>query len=138
MHSLIPIKALLDNGSPLLNQKIFLHYFFSSRLQQHVAKLRIALQIRKEKMEQILSSTNWSWISPNGGLCLWIQLPRSIPVEVLLALSLEQSIAFVPGSICDPLGQMDNWIRLCYSFANEQQMEEGIQRLIGLANSLDM
>jgi GntR family transcriptional regulator of abcA and norABC len=137
MRSLIPIKALLDNGSPLLNQKIFLHYFFSNRLQEHVAKLRIALQIRKEKMEQLLSTTNWSWVSPNGGLCLWIQLPKSIPVELLLARSLEQSIAFVPGSICDPLGRMEDWIRLCYSFVNERQLEEGIQRLISIARALD-
>jgi DNA-binding transcriptional MocR family regulator len=33
MESLISVKALTDNGSPLLNQKIFLHYFASPRLQ---------------------------------------------------------------------------------------------------------
>jgi GntR family transcriptional regulator, regulator for abcA and norABC len=137
MKSLMPVKALLDNGSPLLNQKIFLHYFFSSRLQEHVAKLRIALQIRKEKMEKILSASNWSWTSPKGGLSLWIQLPKRISVDILLERCLQQSIAFVPGNICDPLGQLDDWIRLNYSYIHEGLIEEGVQKLIIIADSLN-
>jgi GntR family transcriptional regulator of abcA and norABC len=137
MKSLMPVKALLDNGSPLLNQKIFLHYFFSSRLQGHVAKLRIALQIRKEKMEQALSATDWSWVSPKGGLSLWVQLPSRISVDRLLECSLQQSIAFVPGSICDPLGQLDDWIRLNYSYVNEGLLEEGVRKLIGIAGVMN-
>jgi GntR family transcriptional regulator of abcA and norABC len=137
MKSLMPVKALLDNGSPLLNQKIFLHYFFSSRLQEHVAKLRIALQIRKEKMEKVLSASNWSWTSPKGGLSLWIQLPKRISVDILLERSLQQSIAFVPGNICDPLGQLEDWIRLNYSYVNEGLLEEGVQKLMIIADSLN-
>ncbi|MCZ8512774.1 hypothetical protein O9H85_10175 [Paenibacillus filicis] len=53
MSGITPIKALSDNGTPLLNQKIFMHYFFSKRIQEHIAKLRIALQLRKEKMEDV-------------------------------------------------------------------------------------
>jgi GntR family transcriptional regulator of abcA and norABC len=136
MKSLMPVKALLDNGSPLLNQKIFLHYFFSRRLQEHVAKLRIALQIRKETMERVLSATNWSWTRPKGGLSLWIQLPQGISVDRLLEHSLQQSIAFVPGNICDPLGQLEDWIRLNYSYVNEGLLEEGVEKLILIADAL--
>ncbi|UUZ80338.1 PLP-dependent aminotransferase family protein [Paenibacillus sp. P26] len=67
MSGITPVKALTDNGTPPLNQKMFQHYFFSNRLQEHVAKLRIALQIRKEKMEELLAETGWHWTSPNGG-----------------------------------------------------------------------
>nr|WP_319633407.1 PLP-dependent aminotransferase family protein [Paenibacillus psychroresistens] len=136
MKSLMPVKALLDNGSPLLNQKIFLLYFFSKRLQEHVAKLRIALQIRKEKMEQVLSASNWSWTSPKGGLSLWVQLPKGVAVDLLLERSLQQSIAFVPGSICDPLGHLDDWIRLNFSYIQQDLIEEGVQKLMVIADSI--
>lgn len=133
MKSLIAVKSLADNGSPLLNQKIFLHYFSSLRLQQHLEKLRIALQIRKEIMEDELAATNWKWSSPNGGLNLWVRLPENVPTDILLTKSLEQSISFVPGQICDPLKQLSSWIRLSYSYVNEKQLKEGVKQFVEVA-----
>ncbi|MFC0270376.1 PLP-dependent aminotransferase family protein [Metabacillus herbersteinensis] len=136
MNSLITVKSLTDNGSPLLNQKIFLHYFSSLRLQQHLEKLRIALEIRKEIMEDELAVTDWKWTSPKGGLNLWVQLPEKISTELLLTKSIEQSISFVPGQVCDPLKQRSSWIRLSYSYANEKQLSVGLKRFIDVAHSL--
>jgi len=136
MKSLITVKSLTDNGSPLLNQKIFLHYFSSLRLQQHLEKIRIALQIRKEIMEEELAVTDWKWTSPKGGLSLWVQLSNKLPTELLLTKCIEQSISFVPGQVCDPLKQLSSWIRLSYSYANEKQLSEGIKRFVAVAQSL--
>lgn len=133
MKSLISVKALTDNGSPLLNQKIFLHYFSSPRLQQHLDKLRIALQIRKEIMEHELACTNWQWNSPGGGLNLWVQLPNNLSTELLLTKSLEHSISFVPGQVCDPLKKLSSWMRLSYSYTNEKQLHVGLKKLIDVA-----
>ncbi|WNB91141.1 PLP-dependent aminotransferase family protein [Bacillus sp. NEB1478] len=135
-NTLITSKSLIDNGSPLLNQKIFLHYFSSLRMQQHLKKIQIALQIRKEIMEEILAETGWKWISPKGGLNLWVQLPEGISTEKLLAKSIEHSISFVPGEFCDPLKQPSSFIRLSYSYANEKQIREGMERFISLTESM--
>ncbi len=133
---LLTVKGLADNGSPLLNQKIFLHYFSSPRLQQHLEKLRIALQIRKEIMEEELQRTNWSWISPDGGLNLWVQLPDPLPTDQLLQKAIENSVSFVPGLICDPLQQgFSSSLRLSYSYANEEQLRVGVRRLIEVVNT---
>ncbi|KGE19127.1 PLP-dependent aminotransferase family protein [Paenibacillus wynnii] len=136
MDRLITAKSLADNGTPLLNQKIFLHYYTSPRLQQHLVKLRIALQVHKEIMEEELAATGWEWKAPQGGLNLWVKLPEEISVEVLFRLCAQQSIAFVPGEILDPLGEMKSWIRLSYSFANEGQLREGMRLLRAAAGSL--
>ncbi|WP_332646664.1 aminotransferase-like domain-containing protein [Lysinibacillus sp. 54212] len=136
MNSLLTVKSLADNGSPLLNQKIFLHYFSSLRLQQHLEKIRIALQIRKEIMEEELAVTGWQWTSPNGGLNLWVQLPDEIRPELLLAKCIEQSISFVPGQVCDPLKKSSSWIRLSYSYVNEKQISDGLKRFVAVAQSL--
>ncbi|MED3576104.1 PLP-dependent aminotransferase family protein [Cytobacillus praedii] len=136
MKSLITIKSLVDNGSPLLNQKVFLLYFSSLRLQQHLEKIRIALQIRKEIMEEELTATDWQWISPKGGLNLWVELPDRIPTELLLTKSIEKSISFVPGQVFDPFKQLSPWIRLSYSYANEKQLRIGVKRFVEVAQSL--
>lgn len=136
MKYFVKAKSLSDSGTPLLNQKIFLHYFFSERMQQHVEKLRIALAIRKETMEDALSEAGWTWSSPTGGFNLWIKLPEPTPMEQLLSRSIEQSVSFVPGSICDPIRECKSWIRLSYSYLNEQQLREGAKRLIDVYRSL--
>ncbi|MGM1048809.1 MAG: PLP-dependent aminotransferase family protein [Bacillota bacterium] len=136
MKHLFTVKSLADNGTPLLNQKMFLHYFKSKRLQQHIMKLQTALNIRKSIMEKELSHTNWTWDSPTGGLNLWVQLPDSIAMDMLLAKSLEQSISFVPGTICDPSKEATSWIRLSYSYINEQKLSTGMKMLIDLAEQL--
>ncbi|MEH7334378.1 PLP-dependent aminotransferase family protein [Neobacillus drentensis] len=136
MKSLITVKSLSDNGSPLLNQKIFLHYFSSVRMQQHLEKLRIALQIRKEIMEEALKVTDWHWTSPNGGLNLWVKLPDHLSTELLLTKSIEQSISFVPGQVCDPLKQPSSWVRLSYSYVNEKQLREGMGKFVEVAQAL--
>lgn len=68
MERLITAKSLADNGTPLLNQKIFLHYYTSSRLQQHLGKLRIALQVHKEIVEEELAGTGWGVDASARGL----------------------------------------------------------------------
>lgn len=134
MNSLKSAKSLADNGAPLLNQKMFLHYFFSERMQTHLEKLRIALSIRKEIMEEELGKSRWKWVSPKGGLNLWVQLPGHIPVELLLDKCLKNSISFVPGEICDPLKERKSWIRLSYSFVNENEIRNGVRKLLRIAD----
>ncbi|WP_411504124.1 PLP-dependent aminotransferase family protein [Brevibacillus centrosporus] len=130
MKLLLRAKSLSDSGTPFLNQKIFLHYFFSERMQQHLEKLRIALSVRKELMEDEMRATDWQWSSPAGGFNLWVKLPATIGMERLLGQCKEKSITFVPGSICDPQRELKSWIRLSYSYMSEQQLREGIRQLI--------
>lgn len=136
MEQLITAKSLADNGTPLLNQKIFLHYYTSPRLQQHLGKLRTALQVHKEIVEEELIGTGWEWTPPQGGLNLWIKLPDGLPVDRLFTRCIAESIAFVPGEILDPQGEMKSRLRLSYAFASEGVLREGVQRLKALARSL--
>lgn len=137
MNSLLNVKALVDNGSPLLNQKLFLEYFQSPRMQQHIKKLCIALQIRKETMEDSLRDSGWTWTSPAGGLNLWLQLPSTLKPNELLAKSLQESVSFVPGNVFDPIGaEGKTHVRLSYSYANELQIKEGISTLLRISQTM--
>ncbi|MEK3948322.1 PLP-dependent aminotransferase family protein [Paenibacillus sp. FSL H7-0703] len=137
MNSLLNVKALVDNGSPLLNQKLFLEYFQSPRMQQHIKKLCIALQIRKDTMEDSLRDSGWTWTSPAGGLNLWLQLPSTLKPNELLSKSLQESVSFVPGNVFDPIGaEGKTHVRLSYSYANELQIKEGISTLLRISQTM--
>ncbi|WP_308639794.1 aminotransferase-like domain-containing protein [Paenibacillus silvisoli] len=136
---LVSAKSLADNGTPLVNQKIFLHYFESDRMQQHLKKLRIALQIRRDIMEEELRrAPGWEWLSLKGGLYLWIKLPDGFPVVAYFEESLRQNVSFIPGTICDPFDAIEDRIRLCFSLVNESQMREGVRRLVDIANRMQL
>ncbi|GIP23639.1 GntR family transcriptional regulator [Paenibacillus sp. J22TS3] len=138
MDLMLRYKMQMDNGAPLLNQKVFLLYLASERLTGHLEKLRIALNIRKTVMEEALGATDWQWESPLGGLSLWVRLPeKGITVEKLLSRCRREGIVFSPGSAHDPLGKLRSHIRLSYSFVNEGEIREGIRRLIQLAQALE-
>lgn len=138
MPGLLTAKSLADNGSPLLNQKLFLQYFRSPRMQQHLEKLCTALQLRKEAMERSLAGSGWTWHSPAGGLNLWVRLPRQVDMRRFLQAALAQSVSFIPGHVFDPLATADNpYIRLSYPFANEGQIREGMQRLLAVYESMN-
>ncbi|WP_315370965.1 PLP-dependent aminotransferase family protein [Paenibacillus xylanexedens] len=137
MPGLQAVKSLTDNGSPLLNQKLFLRYFQSERMHQHLSKLRTAIQLRMEVMEQSLLETDWTWTRPEGGLNFWVELPEGVDTGRLLHRCMEQSVAFVPGTVFDSSDHSaSRKLRLSFSYAHEQQIREGMNRLITLAKEM--
>lgn len=68
---------------------------------------------------------------------MWVELPEQISVEKLLDACLEQSISFVPGSICDPDQALRSWIRLSFSYANEIQAQTGMKKLMTVAETIN-
>ncbi|NGZ74844.1 aminotransferase-like domain-containing protein [Saccharibacillus alkalitolerans] len=134
MRRLLTAKARSSGGTPLLNQKVFVHHFQSERSRRHLHKLRIALQLRKEAMETALEGSGWNWHSPSGGLSLWVELPEGVDPARLLADALNggqggETASFVPGSFFDPSGRLDRHIRLSYSLLNERRIAEGVALL---------
>jgi DNA-binding transcriptional MocR family regulator len=69
------------------------------------------------------------WSRPEGGLFLWVKLPKKMSANDLFPKAIETKVAYVVGSAfhCDGKGQ--NTMRLNFSYSTEQQIEEGVKRL---------
>jgi len=71
-----------------------------------------------------------TWTRPDGGLFLWAWLPEHIDTAELLVEAVEsQRVAFVPGHAFYPDGSGKNTMRLNFSMARPEMIEEGIRRL---------
>ncbi|HEX8438883.1 PLP-dependent aminotransferase family protein [Archangium sp.] len=69
------------------------------------------------------------WTQPDGGMFLWVELPRGMSADTLFPLALEKRVAFVPGSpffASEPRGE---FMRLNYSNRPPELIEEGMRRL---------
>ncbi len=70
------------------------------------------------------------WTKPEGGMFVWMTLPKHIDGGELLRAALEhQRVAFVPGQAFYADRSNANTLRLSFSMADEAQINEGMQRL---------
>ena len=70
---------------------------------------------------------DWSWHEPQGGWCLWAQLPGGSSRE-LAPLADEEGVAIVPGSVMSAHGDFDDYVRLPLG-QTEKTLRLGISRL---------
>ncbi|MFN2165876.1 MAG: PLP-dependent aminotransferase family protein [Anaerolineae bacterium] len=102
-------------------------------LEQHVRHIRQVYAQRRDVMLDSMARyfpDEVTWTRPEGGLFLWAWLPEAIDTVALLPEAVEsQRVAFVPGNAFYPDGTGRNTMRLNFSNAKPEMIEEGIRRL---------
>ena len=70
------------------------------------------------------------WTRPEGGLFLWVTVPDHIDTQKMLQEAIKQKVAYVAGvDFYPPRYAKRNDLRLNFSYATFEQIEEGIKRL---------
>ena len=105
----------------------------SRGFDKQVAKIKATYSARRDAMlaalEKYMPKTA-RWTKPEGGMFIWVTLPEGIDGAELLAKSLSsERVAFVPGKAFFADGSGSNTLRISFSCANEQMIDEGIKRL---------
>jgi 2-aminoadipate transaminase len=101
-------------------------------LDQHIKLIR---RVYKERLDLMLACMDRyfpsavNWIQPQGGLFLWGILPKYLNAAEVLQKAINQKVAFVPGSPFYPLGGGENTMRLNFSNASPEKIQEGMSRL---------
>jgi 2-aminoadipate transaminase len=68
------------------------------------------------------------WITPTGGMFVWLQLPDSLDADALLAAAIARKVAFVPGSSFFVGETRRNFVRLNFSNQPPASIAEGMRR----------
>ncbi|MGB3316288.1 MAG: PLP-dependent aminotransferase family protein [Albidovulum sp.] len=135
---LVLMKQAADLHSATLNQ-MAISDVAGKIFDAHVARIRDAYRARRDAMLEALAQhmpKGVEWTRPEGGMFVWITLPKAMDGAELLAKSLQsQRVAFVPGAAFFADGSGRNTIRLSFSRADEATIEEGIKRLGALLKS---
>ena len=135
------IKGNFDFGSPCISQKILAQVLASGRYAGHVEHLQKAYAIKRDAMlaaaEKYFGEIpGCSWLSPLGGLYVWMSAPDGIDTgysgELFRQAAKVQKVMYVPGSISYPDGsplQRHNEMRLSFGVESIEQIDEGMRRL---------
>ena len=76
-----------------------------------------------------------TWTRPKGGMFLWVTLPQGLNATELAYEAVKQNVAYVPGEAFYANGGGENTLRLSYSVATPEQIDEGMKRLGGVFKS---
>ncbi len=129
---MVLLKQASDLHTPTINQ-MAINTVARGYFEIHVAKIRDAYQNRRGYMLKALTAympKDVKWTQPEGGMFIWLTLPAHINGAELLAKSLQSArVAFVPGQAFFADGSGANTIRLNFSLASGETIDEGIKRL---------
>ncbi len=132
IRKLVLMKQAADLHSSTINQ-IAIHQVAERGFEAQVAKVCKTYSHRRDCMLSALAKympDGTSWTKPQGGMFVWITLPKGMDGAKLLARSLETAkVAFVPGQAFFADGTGANTFRVSFSCANDEMIEEGISRL---------
>ena len=132
MDRMVVAKQSMDLCCPTYNQLIVAEFMRRGLMHKQVEKIR---ELYSKKVVAMLTALEKympkgvTWTHPEGGLFLWVKLPKKMSTNELLPKAIENKVAYVIGSAfhCDGKGQ--NTMRLNFSYPTEQQIDEGIRRL---------
>ncbi|MCI5075684.1 PLP-dependent aminotransferase family protein [Oricola sp.] len=129
---LVILKQAGDLHSATINQAA-MNVVARNIFDQQVERLRAVYGARRDHMLAALKREmpeGVRWSRPEGGMFVWLTLPEGMDGAALLAQSLETArVAFVPGSAFFADGTGKNTIRLSFSCAREEMIDQGIKRL---------
>ena len=132
IRKLVLMKQAADLHSSTINQ-IVVHDVASKGFDAQIAKIKATYQHRRNKMLEALEKympKSATWTKPEGGMFIWVTLPDYMNGADLLAAAIAtEKVAFVPGKAFHADASGANTIRLAYSTAKDDKIDEGIKRL---------
>jgi 2-aminoadipate transaminase len=132
MDKMIVAKQGMDLCSPSYTQLIVADFLKRGLLQAQIDRIRKLYAGKREAMLTALRKympKGVKWTEPEGGLFLWVKLPKRMSATELFPKAVENKVAYVIGSAFHCNGKGHNTMRLNFSYPSEQQIDEGIMRL---------
>lgn len=129
-----------DLHTNIFSQYLLWDYLMNNDLDAHIAGIKALYKKQAQAMMNAMDKyfpPAVKYTRPHGGMFLWVTLPEGVSAMSLFPKALEKKVAFVPG---DPfyIGvENANTMRLNFTNADCETIEEGIRRLGELLYSLE-
>jgi 2-aminoadipate transaminase len=132
IQKLVLAKQGADLHTSTFNQITVYELAKDGFLDEHVHLIRKVYRERRDVMLDALEEhmpQGIKWTHPKGGLFLWVTLPAHISSKDFFKKAIEKNVSFVPGESFFAEGGGYNTMRLNFSNAKPEMINEGIGRL---------
>jgi DNA-binding transcriptional MocR family regulator len=124
---LVAGKIVADHATSLITQAIAVRVL--ERIDDVIASTVAAAATRRSIVAEALLARlpDWSFVTPSGGLSLWIKLPDADAVQ-FSRLAARHGVIVRPGPLASPDGGFRDHIRIAYG-TDPDRLIEGVDRL---------
>jgi len=132
MDRMIVAKQSMDLCCPTYTQLIIAEFMKRGLLPRQIDRIRKLYAKKREVMLEALRRhmpKGVEWTEPEGGLFLWVKLPKNMSANTLFPKAVENKVVYVVGSAFHCNGKGQNTMRLNFSYPSEEQINKGIERL---------
>ncbi|WP_100371882.1 aminotransferase-like domain-containing protein [Bacillus sp. FJAT-45037] len=128
-------KQANDLHSNSLSQQALYQLCMEFDLDAHIQSLIDVYESRMNVMVDCIEKANIDsvrYVKPKGGMFLWLELAPHINTTTLLAEAVEAGVAYVPGEPFFADVAKKNTLRLNYTHATPEKIEQGMKLLLDL------
>jgi len=120
-----------DAGSGALEQMLLAEYC-NEHFDSHLQNLNTNLQLKLTALTNAIDrefGTSATYITPPGGIFLWVKLPDVVDTIVLERVAAAEGVAINPGALWSLQSDSNQWLRLCFANPDVDTIDAGITRL---------
>src|ERR1700747_743331 len=135
MERLRVVKQTTDLHTDQLAQATLAEFLRRGYFSKHLAKMRKLYATRLAILDEALRKhmpEETRWTRPEGGMCLWLELPAGFDASELLIHAKERSLLFAPGRYFYVQSHLPNTLRLGFANLNEKELVRGAATLADL------
>jgi DNA-binding transcriptional MocR family regulator len=132
------VKQSSDLHSDQLAQAALAEFTKRGMLSRHIARMR---RVYADRLAVVLHALDRHmprevrWTTPQGGMCLWVELPAGFDASELLIHVRERGVDFAPGRYFYCQNPQPNTLRLGFSGVEEPQIRRAIATLAEVLKS---
>jgi 2-aminoadipate transaminase len=129
------VKQTTDLHTDQLAQAVLAEFLRRGLFGKHVAKMRKVYTSRLAALNEALRKympEETRWTRPEGGMCLWLELPPGFDASELLIHVKERGVLFAPGRYFYVQSPLPNALRLGFAALDEKQIARGVATVADL------
>lgn len=129
------VKQTTDLHTDQLAQATLAEFLRRGMFSRHLAKMRKVYASRLTALDEALRKhmpEGTRWTRPEGGMCLWAELPPGFDASELLIHAKERAVLFAPGRYFYVQNPLPNTLRFGFAGLEEKEIARGVATLADL------
>jgi 2-aminoadipate transaminase len=129
------VKQTTDLHTDQLAQATLAEFLRRGMFAKHLQKMRKVYASRLDALDEALRKhmpEGTRWTRPDGGMCLWMELPPGFDASELLIHAKERALLFAPGRYFYVQNPLPNTLRFGFAGVEEKQIARGVATLAEL------
>ncbi|MDX6475392.1 MAG: 2-aminoadipate transaminase [Gaiellaceae bacterium] len=132
---LVSAKQTTDQCAGAFGQRLFEEFQRRGWIDDQLARSRALYERKCARMlgalERSMPGTA-RWTTPRGGFFTWLTLAEGSSSTELARRAAERGVGLVPGSLFFPDGRGEDSVRLSFSLVDDEQIDDGIERIASI------